>query len=174
MGSVIKCQVIYDEPFWRREGLCGQATGDGAGSRVVFDNSPPDGSPACCWPSWKATRHAALAARRSKSGAAAVVDSLVRYFGPRAGKPEGYLERDWQQEKWSGGCYGTLFGPNVWTRYGPALRARRPDPLGGHRDRDGLGRLHGRRGPVRRASGRRPAGRPGLSYPEPSPVPAGP
>ena len=22
MGSVIKCQVIYDEPFWRRYGLC--------------------------------------------------------------------------------------------------------------------------------------------------------
>ena len=45
MGSVIKCQVIYDEPFWRAEGLSGQATGDGEGSRVVFDNSPPDGSP---------------------------------------------------------------------------------------------------------------------------------
>src|SRR5258706_398724 len=30
MGSVIKCQVIYDEPFWRAEGLSGQATGDGA------------------------------------------------------------------------------------------------------------------------------------------------
>src|SRR5215472_9355048 len=34
MGSVIKCQVIYDEPFWRSEGLCGQAVGDGEGSRV--------------------------------------------------------------------------------------------------------------------------------------------
>ncbi len=52
-----------------------------------------------------------------------VVDSLVRYFGPRAGKPEGYLELDWQQERFSGGCYGTLFGPNVWTRYGHALRS---------------------------------------------------
>src|SRR5215472_15035405 len=45
MGSVIKTQVFYDEPFWRADGLSGQATGDGEGSRVVFDNSPPDGSP---------------------------------------------------------------------------------------------------------------------------------
>ena len=45
MGSVIKCNAIYDEPFWRAEGLSGQATGDGEGARVVFDNSPPDGSP---------------------------------------------------------------------------------------------------------------------------------
>ena len=27
---------------------------------------------------------------------------------------------------WTGGCYGTLFGPNVWTRYGRALR----EPVG--------------------------------------------
>src|SRR5262249_37683813 len=26
MGSVIKCMAVYDEPFWRREGLTGQAT----------------------------------------------------------------------------------------------------------------------------------------------------
>ena len=45
MGSVIKCQAVYDEPFWRAAGLSGQATGDGEGARVVFDNSPPDGSP---------------------------------------------------------------------------------------------------------------------------------
>jgi monoamine oxidase len=50
-----------------------------------------------------------------------VLDSLVRYFGPRAASPADYLELDWQQERWSGGCYGTLFGPNVWTRYGYAL-----------------------------------------------------
>jgi monoamine oxidase len=122
MGSVVKCQVVYDEPFWRREGLSGQATGDGPGSRVVFDNSPPDGSPGVllAFLEGDEARHLGrepLAVRRQ-----AVLDSLVRYFGPKAGGPELYLERDWQQEKWTGGCYGTLFGPNVWTRYGHALR----------------------------------------------------
>jgi monoamine oxidase len=126
MGSVIKTQVIYDEPFWRNEGLCGQATGDGEGSRIVFDNSPPDGSPGVLLAFLEGDEarrlsRVPLAVRRQT-----VVDSLVRYFGPRAGKPEDYLELDWQQEKWSGGCYGTLFGPNVWTRYGHALR----EPVG--------------------------------------------
>jgi monoamine oxidase len=122
MGSVIKCQVVYDEPFWRRDGLSGQATGDGLGSRVVFDNSPPDGSHGVLLAFVEGDEarrlgREPLAVRRQE-----VVDSLVRYFGPKAGTPELYLERDWQQEKWSGGCYGTLFGPNVWTRYGHALR----------------------------------------------------
>jgi len=54
-------------------------------------------------------------------GRGAVLGSLVRYFGQKAAAPPDYLELDWQQERWSGGCYGTIFGPNVWTRYGHAL-----------------------------------------------------
>ena len=126
MGSVIKCQVVYDEPFWRREGLCGQATSDGAGSRVVFDNSPPDGSPGVLLAFLEGDEARRLGREPLPVRRQAVVDSLVRYFGPKAATPELYLERDWQQEKWSGGCYGTLFGPNVWTRYGRALR----EPIG--------------------------------------------
>jgi monoamine oxidase len=122
MGSVIKTQVIYDEPFWRAEGLCGQATGDGAGSRVVFDNSPPDGSPGILLAFLEGDEARRLGREPAAVRRQAVVDSLARYFGPRAAKPADYRELDWQQEKWSGGCYGTLFGANVWTRYGPALR----------------------------------------------------
>ena len=121
MGSVIKCQVIYDEPFWRTEGLSGQATGDGEGSRVVFDNSPPDGSPGVLLAFVEADEARRLGRKSAQARRAAVVSSLTRYFGPRAGSPADYLELDWQQERWSGGCYGTIFGPNVWTRYGPAL-----------------------------------------------------
>jgi monoamine oxidase len=122
MGSVIKCQVVYDEPFWRREGLCGQATGDIAGARIVFDNSPPDGSPGVLVAFLEGDQARQLGREPLEVRRQAVIDSLVSYFGPRAAKPEQYLERDWQQEKWTGGCYGTLFGPNVWTRYGQALR----------------------------------------------------
>ncbi len=126
MGSVIKCQVIYDEPFWRKEGLSGQATGDGEGSRVVFDNTPRDGSPGVLLAFLEGDEARRLGREPLEVRRQAVVDSLVRYFGPRAGKPERFIELDWQQERWSGGCYGTLFGPNVWTRYGQALR----EPVG--------------------------------------------
>lgn len=126
MGSVIKCQVIYDEPFWRADGLSGQATGDVPGSRVVFDNSPPDATPGILLAFLEGDEARRLGREPLEVRRQIVIDSLVAYFGPRAGKPERYLELDWQQEKWSGGCYGTLFGPNVWTRYGPALR----EPVG--------------------------------------------
>ena len=123
MGSVIKCQVIYDEPFWRAEGLSGQATGDGEGSRVVFDNSPPDGSPGVLLAFVEGDEARRLGRDSAQARRAAVLSSLTRYFGPKAGSPAGFLELDWQQERWRGGCYGTIFGPNVWTRYGHALAA---------------------------------------------------
>jgi monoamine oxidase len=126
MGSVIKCQVIYDEPFWRKDGLSGQATGDGEGSRVVFDNSPQDGSPGVLLAFLEGDEARRLGRQPLADRRRAVVDSLVRYFGPRAATPERFIELDWQQERWTGGCYGTLFGPNVWTRYGHALR----EPVG--------------------------------------------
>ncbi len=122
MGSVIKCQVIYAEPFWRSEGLSGQATGDLPGPQIVFDNSPPDGSPGILLAFLEGDEARQLGRESQEVRRRAVIDSLARYFGPRAGKPEGYLELDWQQERYTGGCYGTLFGPNVWTRYGHALR----------------------------------------------------
>jgi len=61
-----------------------------------------------------------------------VLDSLGRYFGPRAVQADDFLELDWQQEKWTGGCYGTLFGPNVWTATGTRAEVWRWVP--GHRD----------------------------------------
>ena len=35
-GSVIKCNLVYDAPFWRDEGLTGQATGDQGPVKVTF------------------------------------------------------------------------------------------------------------------------------------------
>jgi monoamine oxidase len=122
MGSVIKCQALYDEPFWRAEGLSGQATGDGEGARIVFDNSPADGSPGVLLGFVEGDEARRLGRASPAERRQAVLNSFVRYFGPRAATPAGYAELDWQQEQWSGGCYGTLFGPNVWTRYGHALR----------------------------------------------------
>jgi len=126
MGSVIKCQVVYDEPFWRGEGLAGQATGDGEGARIVFDNTPPSGAPGVLLGFLEGDEARRLGRVDLATRRQAVVDAMARYFGPRAAQPQDYIELDWQREPWTGGCYGTLFGPNVWTRYGPALR----EPVG--------------------------------------------
>jgi monoamine oxidase len=122
-GSVIKCHAVYDAPFWRADGLTGQAAGDRGPVKIVFDNSPPSGSPGVLL----AFLEGAAARRLGRAGPderrRAVIGSLVDFFGPRAGDPDEYVELDWSEEEWTRGCYGAHFPPGVWTQYGPALRA---------------------------------------------------
>jgi monoamine oxidase len=123
-GSVIKCHAVYDAPFWRDDGLTGQATGDRGPVKVVFDNSPPAGAPGVLL----AFLEGATARRLNRVDAderrAAVIGSLVAFFGPRAADPVELVELDWSEEEWTRGCYGAHFPPGVWTQFGPALRAR--------------------------------------------------
>lgn len=125
-GSVIKAHVVYDSPFWREEGLNGQAGSDRGPFKVVFDNSPPgyDRGILSGFLEGGAARH--WSARPAAERQAAIGESLVRYFGPRAASPVEYVERDWTIEEFTRGCYGAHFAPGVWTGFGPALR----EPVG--------------------------------------------
>ena len=50
------------------------------------------------------------------------VGSVVTYFGEKGRNPIAFIEKDWQAETWTRGCYGGNPGPGVLTDYGPALR----------------------------------------------------
>lgn len=125
-GSVIKLYAIYPEPFWRADGLNGQAASDRGPVKVTFDNSPPSGTPGVLMGFIEAGDGREWARRTPEERRRAAVDCFVRYFGPRAADPVEYLERDWMAEEFSRGCYGAHFTPGVWTAYGAALR----EPVG--------------------------------------------
>lgn len=125
-GTVIKCFAAYPRPFWREQGLNGQAISEHGPVKITFDVSPPgaevgillgfvEGGEARRW-----QRLPDDARRR------AVLDSFAGYFGPAAAQPTSYLEKDWSAEEFSRGCYGAHFSPGTWTSYGPALR----EPVG--------------------------------------------
>ena len=125
-GTVTKCMAIYDEPFWRAQGLSGQAASDTGPIRVTFDNSPPDGSPGVLL-GFLEGRHARRLGRVSpQERRDAVVGTFARLFGSRAGRPDGYVDRVWADEEWTRGCYGCAMPTGAWTEFGPALR----EPIG--------------------------------------------
>lgn len=122
MGRVIKVNVVYDEPFWREDGLSGQVTSDRRPFGITFDNTPQSGTPGVIV-GFLEGRHADIAARLTAGERRAqVIADLVGYFGPRAKKPVGYIEKDWAEEEYSRGCYGAFAAPGTLTRFGPALR----------------------------------------------------
>jgi monoamine oxidase len=125
-GSVMKMYAIYDEPFWRAEGLNGQAVCDTGPVKVTFDNSPPSGTPGVLMGFVEAGDGRRLARCTPQERREAVLASFARYFGPRAEHPREFVERDWMAEEFTRGCYGAHFTPGVWTQYGHALR----EPVG--------------------------------------------
>ena len=122
MGSVIKCQAIYDRPFWRDAGLTGQVTSDTGPVKVTFDNSPPDGTPGVMLGFIEGEEARRWSGRPVADRRAAVLDSFTRYFGDDAQNARDYVERDWSSDPWTRGCYAGFLPPGALTGYGPALR----------------------------------------------------
>lgn len=125
-GRLIKCAAVYPEPFWRADGLSGEALSDAGPVGLTFDNSPPGGRPGVLL-----GFVGGAAARRwgdipEVDRRQAVLTDLARIFGPRAAAPDDYLERDWGLERWSGGGPTFAAPPGGWTQSGPHLAT----PLG--------------------------------------------
>jgi monoamine oxidase len=122
-GAVIKCMAIYDEPFWRADGLSGQATSDVGPAKVIFDNSPPDGSPGVMLGFLEGERARQYTRASEEDRRDAVVGTFTRLFGSRAAKPERYVDKSWAEEEWTRGCYGCYLPTGGWTSYGDAIKA---------------------------------------------------
>jgi monoamine oxidase len=121
-GALTKCAAVYPEPFWREQGLSGQAVSDGGPVTTTFDNSPPDGSPGVLL-GFIAGAEAIRHARRSEADRRrAVLESFERLFGEQAAKPGIYLETAWAEEEWSRGGPVCSFAPGALVPYGEALR----------------------------------------------------
>lgn len=121
-GSVIKAMCTYPEPFWRADGLSGQAASTDGAVRVVFDNSPADGSRGVLLGFFEGRQAREWSPRTPAERRAVLTATFVRLFGARAAAPEEYLERDWSAEEYTRGCYGAHLPTGAWTAFGPALR----------------------------------------------------
>jgi monoamine oxidase len=126
MGWLVKATAVYAEPFWRAEGLSGEALNEEGPVTISFDNSPPSGRPGALV-GFVGGADARAFARLGKSERRhAVLSCFASLFGPRAWAAERYLEQDWAAERWSGGGPVASFATGGWTASGAALR----EPVG--------------------------------------------
>ncbi len=123
LGTVIKVQCVYPKPFWRDQGLAGQATSDRGPVKLAYDNSPPDLHVGVLMGFIEGSDGRLYGEKTREERRAATIECFVRYFGEEARQPLEYIERNWSAEEWSRGGYAGFFAPGGWTDYGPALRA---------------------------------------------------
>ena len=126
MGTVTKCQARYDRPFWRDDGLTGQATSNTGPVKITFDNSPPSGEPGVLLGFIEGTDGREWLDRPAAARKQAVLESFARYYGDECLSPSFYVEKSWADDEWARGCYAGIMAPGVLLDYGRALR----EPIG--------------------------------------------
>ena len=123
LSSLARALVVYDRPFWRDEGLTGQASMHGDVQRFIIDNTPKGATYGllAVYSDGAGTRRAwtAPAADRERH----TKDALVRFFGPQAARYSRYIERDWTQEPFTRGGAAPILPPGVWTSFGYTFAA---------------------------------------------------
>ncbi len=122
MGGLMKCDAVYDKPFWRAKGLSGMGLNDRGAVRACFDNSPEDAAVGVLLAfvggsTWATYGTMALAARRR-----AVLEGFAAIVGDEALTPVEYVEHDWTRERWTQGSPIALQVPGAITAYGATIR----------------------------------------------------
>lgn len=102
-GAVIKTSVVYDEPFWRADGLSGQSAAPGTPATLTIDACTDTGTPGimCAITEGPAARK--LTRLDADERKAAIIGELVDRFGAKAAEPLAYHEQNWTVERYSGG-----------------------------------------------------------------------
>ncbi len=121
-GFVMKFLAVYEEPFWRADGLSGEGFAPHQFVREFYDNSPPSASVGVLC-TFLPGENAEVAARMSADARKrAVIAGLAKYVGQRALQVVDYIETDWSAEEWTRGAYAATFGVGGLTRFGEELR----------------------------------------------------
>jgi monoamine oxidase len=123
MGSYAKVDAVYDRPFWRTEGLTGQAVSVNGPVRVTFDSTPKEGSPGVLLGFIGGTDARTWYGLPAEQRRQMVLDNLANYFGERARNPLQYVENRWADERFSRGDPVAGLPPGVLLDFGTAMRA---------------------------------------------------
>ncbi len=125
-GTEIKTVAIYEEPFWRNDGISGNSVATDDDIEISLDTTQPGHSEGvmatyCAGPRARKIAQMTRADRR-----AIMLTMLTTRFGPKAAHPIDILEQNWAEEPWTRGCSMGHFPTGVLTQYGRRLR----EPVG--------------------------------------------
>ncbi|MDT5387744.1 MAG: monoamine oxidase [Mycobacterium sp.] len=122
LGAVFKIALVYDEPFWRADGLSGQSFAPGSPANLTIDSCTDTGRPGVLTVITEGPEARRIGQLTEPERRMAVLDAVAERFGDKARSPVDYLEQNWTVERYSGGGMIAHSPPGVLTEFGPALR----------------------------------------------------
>ena len=122
LGAVFKIALVYDEPFWRADGLSGQSFAPGSPANLTIDSCTDTGRPGILTVITEGPVARRIGQLTEAERKKAVVDAVAERFGDKARSPIDYVEQNWSAERYSGGGMIAHAPTGVLTQFGPALR----------------------------------------------------
>ncbi len=121
-GNLIKVTALYSTPFWREEGLSGEAVGTTGAVSITFDNTPPSDSPGALVGFVGGDDAPGYAELPPEGRREVALGGFARLFGPKALDAERFLEHDWLASEWARGGPVSNLAPGALAKHGSALR----------------------------------------------------
>jgi len=125
-GTEVKMVAVYDEPFWRHDGVSGATVATDDAIEVTLDTCQPGHAQGVIAGYCAGPRARAFSALPEVERRAVFVGMLTTRLGPLAASPAEVLEQNWAEEQWTRGCSMGHFPTGVLTQYGRRLR----EPVG--------------------------------------------
>jgi monoamine oxidase len=125
-GTEVKTVAIYEEPFWRADGISGATVATDDTIEVTLDTTQPGHAHGVIGAYAAGPRARALWAMGEEARRRVLLTMLVTRLGPKAAQPLEILETNWAEERWTRGCSMAHFPTGVLTQYGRRLR----EPVG--------------------------------------------
>ena len=125
-GTEVKTVAIYDEPFWRDDGITGATVATDDTIEITLDTTQPGHAHGVIGTYAAGPRARALWAMGERERRSVLLTMLATRLGPRAATPLQVLEVNWAEERWTRGCSMAHFPAGVLTQYGRRLR----EPVG--------------------------------------------
>jgi monoamine oxidase len=121
-GAIIKSHAVYDEPFWRKDGLTGQTAAPGTAASVTIDACTHNQQPGVLAIINEGPHARALAKMSAAERRDAALSAIAERFGPKAKSPIEYVEQNWITERYSGGAMMAHTPPGVMTEFWYVVR----------------------------------------------------
>ena len=120
-GPVSKVYALYDRPFWREDGLSGEAIADAGPVRVTLDAGGADDSSGLLLGFVAADCARAWDRLPADERRAQALGSFAEMFGEGALTPSDYVDYRWAEEPWIGGGSVAAAPPFAWTTCGRGI-----------------------------------------------------
>lgn len=118
-GAVVKFAVVYDDPFWRDDGLSGQIVDADGPVDSWFDATRDEGDAGVLFGLTGGSNARELADASLTDRKRTVLDALADLLGDGAASPRAYDDAVWAAEPWIRGAYAAYAPPGAmanWTR----------------------------------------------------------